>query len=140
MTLEDIGLLQAFQDQTVMAVRAPEETKLEIPVPTEVSRPRPFLFLIKDGVMLCCFDVCNRDAVLQESVRVHLKASQGPITVVTCELGSGPVTPGSSTCFLPLEESRVRTRTQTAGLDLLLRSTQVPVSHGSFHRTSNVYV
>lgn len=37
MTHEDVSRLQAFQEQTVIAVKAPEETKLEIPVPTEVN-------------------------------------------------------------------------------------------------------
>lgn len=39
-THEDVGRLQAFQEQTVIAIKAPEETKLEIPVPTEVRSCR----------------------------------------------------------------------------------------------------
>lgn len=57
--------------------------------------------------------------VLQDSIQVHLKASQGPITILTCELG--PSRPMETTaCFLGLEESRIRTKTHTPGLELLL--------------------
>ncbi|XP_067338481.1 transcription factor E2F1 isoform X2 [Channa argus] len=37
-THEDIDRLRAFQDQTVIVVKAPEETKLEVPAPTESRR------------------------------------------------------------------------------------------------------
>lgn len=36
-TYEDICKIGVFKDQTIIAVRAPEETKLEVPTPTEVS-------------------------------------------------------------------------------------------------------
>lgn len=36
-TYEDICRIAAFQDQTVIAIKAPEETKLEVPTPTEVT-------------------------------------------------------------------------------------------------------
>lgn len=36
-TYEDICRIVAFQDQTVIAIKAPEETKLEVPTPTEVT-------------------------------------------------------------------------------------------------------
>ncbi|XP_056873015.1 transcription factor E2F6-like [Takifugu flavidus] len=65
-THEDIRLLQTFQEQTVIAVRAPEESKLEIPVPTE------------------------------DSVQVHLTANRQPFIVLTCELGSGHDADGSA--------------------------------------------
>ncbi|CAF94955.1 unnamed protein product [Tetraodon nigroviridis] len=77
-THQDLGLLQTFQEQTVIAVRAPEETKMEVPVPTE------------------------------DSVQIHLKATQGPITVLSCEPGPGR-TAEATACFLALEESRIRT-------------------------------
>ncbi|XP_044024086.1 uncharacterized protein LOC122862640 [Siniperca chuatsi] len=80
-THEDVSRLRAFQEQTVIAVKAPEETKLEIPAPKE------------------------------DSIQVHLKAGRGPIMVVTCEVGSGHTTtsdPGKrSGFFLTLEESRI---------------------------------
>lgn len=37
-THEDIRHLEAFHKQTVMVVKAPEETKLEVPAPTEVKQ------------------------------------------------------------------------------------------------------
>lgn len=55
--------------------------------------------------------------MLQDGIQVHLKASQGPIAVLTCELGPGPV-PESTACFLALEESRIQTEIQSAGLEL----------------------
>lgn len=36
-TLADISQLKDFQQQTVMVVKAPEETKLEVPAPKEVN-------------------------------------------------------------------------------------------------------
>ncbi|XP_029351640.1 transcription factor E2F6 [Echeneis naucrates] len=85
-THEDISRLRDLQEQTVIVVKAPEETKLEIPAPSE------------------------------DSIQVNLKAGKGPIMVVTCEVGSeGAVTsdPGESRrgFFLTLDESRIRTTT-----------------------------
>lgn len=59
--------------------------------------------------------------VLQDSIQVHLKASQGPITILTCELGPSR-TMETAACFLGLEESRIRTKTHTPGLELPLVS------------------
>lgn len=59
------------------------------------------------------------DAVLQDSIQVHLTANHEPFTVLTCELGSGHVADGSA-CFLDLEESRIRTKIQSTGVKLLL--------------------
>lgn len=36
-TYQDIRSIQTFQEQIVIAIKAPEETKLEIPIPKEVS-------------------------------------------------------------------------------------------------------
>lgn len=60
-THRDVSRLRAFQDQTVIVVKAPEETKLEVPAPTE------------------------------ESIQVHLKGEKGPIMVLTCDIGTGDV-------------------------------------------------
>lgn len=57
--------------------------------------------------------------MLQDSIQVHLKASQGPISILTCELGPGGATE-TAACFLALEESRIKTKTQFPGLDPLL--------------------
>lgn len=50
-TLDDLRRLRVLQEQTVMVVKAPEETKLEIPAPTEVrpesdSAPRHDIIII----------------------------------------------------------------------------------------------
>ncbi|XP_075968246.1 transcription factor E2F6-like [Anarhichas minor] len=58
-THEDIRRLRSVQQQTVIIIQAPEETKLEVPAPQE------------------------------ESIQVHLKGGRGPIVVLTCEMGSG---------------------------------------------------
>ncbi|XP_066572336.1 transcription factor E2F6 [Amia ocellicauda] len=57
-THRDIRKIQAFQEQTVFAIKAPEETKLEVPVPKE------------------------------DSIQIHLKGSKGPITVLLCSTNS----------------------------------------------------
>ncbi|GAA6231659.1 transcription factor E2F6-like [Lates japonicus] len=85
-THEDICRLRVLQDQTAIIVKAPEETKLEIPPPKE------------------------------DSIQVHLKAGKGPIMVLTCEVGSGDATtsdPGETGggFFLSMEESRIKTTT-----------------------------
>lgn len=56
---------------------------------------------------------------MQDSIQVHLKASQGPITILTCELGPARATE-TTACFLALEESRIKTNIQLPGLELLL--------------------
>lgn len=43
----------------------------------------------------------------QDSIKVHLKGGKGPITVLTCEIGTEGGEKGG--CFLTLEESRVNT-------------------------------
>ncbi|XP_005732768.1 transcription factor E2F6 [Pundamilia nyererei] len=81
-THEDISRLEAFQEQTVIVVKAPEETKLEVPAPTE------------------------------DSIQVHLKGGKGPIMMMTCDIGTGEaVTEEMSGCFVTLEESRIKTTT-----------------------------
>uniref|UniRef100_A0A4W4F688 THAP-type domain-containing protein n=1 Tax=Electrophorus electricus TaxID=8005 RepID=A0A4W4F688_ELEEL len=75
-------LIGAFHDQTVIAIKAPEETKLEVPTPTE------------------------------DCIQVHLKGCRGPIHVLTCETdgpgGGAPEQPRRGH-FLTLEESRITT-------------------------------
>nr|XP_004568502.1 transcription factor E2F6 [Maylandia zebra] len=81
-THEDISRLEAFQEQTVIVVKAPEETKLEVPAPTE------------------------------DSIQVHLKGGKGPIMMMTCDIGTGEAVTGEmSGCFVTLEESRIKTTT-----------------------------
>lgn len=45
-------------------------------------------------------------ALCQDSIQVHLKAEQGPIVVLTCDIGTREENHG---CFLTLEESRIKT-------------------------------
>ncbi|XP_073788829.1 transcription factor E2F6 isoform X2 [Danio rerio] len=88
-TYEDICQIDVFKDQTIIAIRAPEETKLEVPTPTE------------------------------ESIKIHLKGSRGPIHTLTCETeGPGDAEDSTNTeskltksdCFVSLEESRIQTQ------------------------------
>ncbi|NXU86624.1 E2F6 factor, partial [Xiphorhynchus elegans] len=55
-TYQDIRSIQAFQEQIVIAIRAPEETRLEIPVPKD------------------------------DHIEVHVKSTKGPIDVYLCEV------------------------------------------------------
>ncbi|XP_074064639.1 transcription factor E2F6-like [Macrotis lagotis] len=55
-TCEDIHNLQDFNEQIVIAVKAPEETKLNVPPPKE------------------------------DSITVHIKSTKGPIDVFLCEM------------------------------------------------------
>ncbi|XP_068573617.1 transcription factor E2F5-like [Cebidichthys violaceus] len=58
-THEDVSRLAAFQEQTVLVVKAPEETKLEVPAPQE------------------------------DNIQVHLKGGKGPIAVLTSDIETG---------------------------------------------------
>ncbi|XP_010124252.1 PREDICTED: transcription factor E2F6 [Chlamydotis macqueenii] len=55
-TYQDICSIQAFQEQIVIAIKAPEETKLEIPIPKE------------------------------DCIEVHVKSTKGPVDVYLCEV------------------------------------------------------
>lgn len=99
-THEDISRLGDLQDQTVVVVKAPEETKLEIPPPRE------------------------------DNIQINLKAGKGPIMVVTCEVGSGDAVTSATDetkggFFLTLEESRIKTttlHTESCGLPSVVQS------------------
>ncbi|NWH63052.1 E2F6 factor, partial [Geococcyx californianus] len=52
----DIHSIQAFQEQIVIAIKAPEETTLEIPIPKE------------------------------DCIEIHVKSTKGPIDVYLCEV------------------------------------------------------
>ncbi|KAK9956556.1 hypothetical protein ABG768_014282 [Culter alburnus] len=93
-TYEDICKIDVFKDQTIIAIRAPEETKLEVPTPTE------------------------------ESIQIHLKGCRGPIHILTCETEgpSDAVDPANTESqlvkpayFLTLEESRIHTQPLISG-------------------------
>ncbi|KAJ1149743.1 hypothetical protein NDU88_002548 [Pleurodeles waltl] len=55
-TYQDIHGIQAFSEQIVIAIKAPEETKLEVPAPKE------------------------------NCIEVHIKSSKGPIDVYLCDM------------------------------------------------------
>lgn len=55
-TYQDIHGIQAFNEQIVIAIKAPEETKLEVPAPKETC------------------------------IEVHIKSSKGPIDVYLCDM------------------------------------------------------
>ncbi|KFV90189.1 Transcription factor E2F6, partial [Eurypyga helias] len=55
-TYQDIHSIQAFQEQIVIAIKAPEGTSLEIPIPKE------------------------------DCIEVHVKSTKGPIDVYLCEV------------------------------------------------------
>ncbi|XP_034534484.1 transcription factor E2F3 isoform X3 [Notolabrus celidotus] len=79
-TLQDISSLEAFREQTLMVVKAPDETTLKVPAPSE------------------------------DWIQVHLKSGSGPVTVLTCDPGSEDGAAAErSGCFLPLEESQINT-------------------------------
>ncbi|XP_071598019.1 transcription factor E2F6-like isoform X2 [Heliangelus exortis] len=58
-TYQDIRSIQTFQEQIVIAIKAPEETILEIPIPKE------------------------------DCIEVHVKSTKGPIDVYLCEVEQG---------------------------------------------------
>lgn len=59
-TCQDIHSIQAFQEQIVIAVKAPAETRLDVPAPRE------------------------------DSVTVHIRSTKGPIDVYLCEVQQDP--------------------------------------------------
>ncbi|KAK0140757.1 Transcription factor E2F6 [Merluccius polli] len=81
-----IGRIEVFQHQTVMVVKAPEDTKLEVPTPKE------------------------------DSIQMKLKAVKGPIAVLTSEMGLRPGTSTTTEgCFIAVERSRIRTAPLNTG-------------------------
>ncbi|XP_037384419.1 transcription factor E2F6 isoform X2 [Talpa occidentalis] len=58
-TYQDIHSIQAFHEQIVLAVKAPEETRLDVPAPRE------------------------------DSITVHIRSTKGPIDVYLCEVEPG---------------------------------------------------
>ncbi|XP_075057534.1 transcription factor E2F6 [Mixophyes fleayi] len=55
-TYQDIHSIEAYHEQIVIAVKAPEETKLEVPTPNE------------------------------DCIEIHIKSNKGPIDVYLCEV------------------------------------------------------
>lgn len=78
-TLDDIRRLEAFEEQTVMVVKAPDETVLKVPEPSE------------------------------DFIQIHVRSWNGPVTVLTFDIGTEDTTAERNACFSSLEESRMKT-------------------------------
>lgn len=65
-TYQDIQNIQAFQEQIVIAIRAPEETRLEIPVPKEVS-----FYISPQGTKVLKFDFLQQQLVIDFQFLCH---------------------------------------------------------------------
>ncbi|XP_060908691.1 uncharacterized protein LOC132985357 [Labrus mixtus] len=72
----DLCRIEAFWQQEVMVLKAPDGTSLKIPAPTE------------------------------DSIQLHLKGRKGPIQVLTCDIRVGDSMAEESGRFLTVEESR----------------------------------
>ncbi|XP_036406321.1 transcription factor E2F6 [Megalops cyprinoides] len=99
-THEDICRIEAFQEQVVIAIKAPEETKLEVPTPRE------------DGIQM------------------HLKGSRGPISVLMCETESQGSEKAAGGSFSTLEDSKIHTAPLNRGKPGLPPSTSNPGPEG----------
>ncbi|XP_038656240.1 transcription factor E2F6 isoform X2 [Scyliorhinus canicula] len=55
-TYQDVRSLQDFEEQIMIAIKAPQETKLEVPIPKK------------------------------ETIQVHIKSTEGPIDVFVCDV------------------------------------------------------
>ncbi|KAL2082543.1 hypothetical protein ACEWY4_022361 [Coilia grayii] len=105
----DLCHITAFQEQTLIAIRAPEETKLDVPTPRE------------DGI------------------HMHLKGTRGPIHVLTCEMAAptqGLDSCDKPAGFLTLEESRIRTAPLKTGEGLAHRQTKTHIHTTHFFLTA----
>uniref|UniRef100_A0A3Q3LB02 THAP-type domain-containing protein n=1 Tax=Labrus bergylta TaxID=56723 RepID=A0A3Q3LB02_9LABR len=77
-TPEDLCRIEAFRQQEVMVVKAPDGTSLKIPAPTE------------------------------DSIQLHFKGRKGPIQVLTCDIRTGDSAAEESGRFLTVEESQIK--------------------------------
>uniref|UniRef100_A0A2K6GJ55 E2F transcription factor CC-MB domain-containing protein n=1 Tax=Propithecus coquereli TaxID=379532 RepID=A0A2K6GJ55_PROCO len=75
-TYQDIHSIQAFHEQIVIAVKAPEETRLDVPAPRE------------------------------DSITVHIRSTKGPIDVYLCEVEQGHAGHKRSEGVISSSESR----------------------------------
>lgn len=67
-TYQDICSIQAFQEQIVIAIKAPEETKLEIPIPKEVS----FIHFCLTGRKVLKFHFLQQKSVIDFQFLCHV--------------------------------------------------------------------
>ncbi|KAF5917307.1 hypothetical protein HPG69_008379 [Diceros bicornis minor] len=71
-----LTLIQAFHEQIVIAVKAPAETRLDVPAPREVGSPA-FLRRFKEE---------GGPTAYADSITVHIRSTKGPIDVYLCEV------------------------------------------------------
>uniref|UniRef100_A0A8C0MKQ8 E2F transcription factor 6 n=2 Tax=Caniformia TaxID=379584 RepID=A0A8C0MKQ8_CANLF len=82
-TYQDIHSIQAFHEQIVIAVKAPAETRLDVPAPREgltsliVEEYSPSSLLL------------SPQSTVQDSITVHIRSTRGPIDVYLCEVEQG---------------------------------------------------
>ncbi|XP_066864246.1 transcription factor E2F6 isoform X2 [Kogia breviceps] len=75
-TYQDIHSIQAFHEQIVIAVKAPAETRLDVPAPREVRN-------LKHRRM------SQLPHHRTDSITVHIRSTKGPIDVYLCEVERG---------------------------------------------------
>lgn len=107
-TLDDIRGLKAFEEQTVVVVKAPDETVLKVPEPSEVQLTDIF-FSADIWRCMCRFQtqVCV-NVFLQDFIQIHVRSWNGPVTVLTCDIEAED-TAERNIGFSSLEESRMKT-------------------------------
>nr|XP_058935370.1 transcription factor E2F6 isoform X3 [Kogia breviceps] len=80
-TYQDIHSIQAFHEQIVIAVKAPAETRLDVPAPREELSRCSSAYLPAAGKL---WKVARED-----SITVHIRSTKGPIDVYLCEVERG---------------------------------------------------
>lgn len=78
-TYRDIRSVKEFSDQTVIAIKAPSETKLEVPDPREVCHP-------PNGISSGSLSLFS-----PQSLQIWLKSERGEIEVYLCPEDDGSV-------------------------------------------------
>lgn len=73
MTFEDISRLGVYRDQTAIIVKAPEDTKLDVPAPTEVMQSSDGHVSDASVIYKCvCVSLGERSTLAEGSERSHL--------------------------------------------------------------------
>ncbi|KAG8524777.1 Transcription factor E2F6, partial [Galemys pyrenaicus] len=87
-TYQDIHSIQAFHEQIVIAVKAPEETRLDVPAPREVGALHLYELKREGPTSWLCF-LQAQPLSNQDSITVHIRSTKGPIDVYLCEVEQG---------------------------------------------------
>ncbi|CAF87984.1 unnamed protein product, partial [Tetraodon nigroviridis] len=85
-TYQDIKQLGNLKDQTVIVVKAPTDTKLEVTDPDEVRAPAPTSEEASERPVLirCCVYIYDGFPSPPQSLSIHLTSTKGPIDVLLC--------------------------------------------------------